>query len=250
MEVNLTRLAAAAEAVSLKLRATGEEQWWPLLESLSARLRAGDAVAAADLLEAIESPGGLAELEIGTDNAPYVTDADAATVNRQLRRHINHLNLLAGLAVPGSRWHQKGAATDGGSGEDDQWLDDDEGAEGRQPYDLQDRPEDSQDAYEPYPSRGPAESRTLEQRAGPLPPGPIDWFRAVFHGLCGAVTGAIIGLGAWPSFVKWGMPLDMGLMPLILGGAAIGCLLGAVWGHGFWNWLLGIGEYQRRWWPW
>ncbi len=198
MKVNLSRLASAAETVVLKLRATGEERWWPLLDGFAARLRAGDASAAAELLAAIEQPGGLAELELGLDNAPYLTDGDAATVNRQIRQHINHLNLLAGLAVPGSRWHQ---------------------------------PEESPDAYEPYPARGVADFRTVEQRAGSVPRGPIDWFRVVFQGLFGAVIGAFLGgIGALEepaAWVSYGWP-----MPFVVGGAIIGGLFGAVWGWG------------------
>lgn len=228
MEVNLARLAAEAEAAALKLRATGEEQWWPLLDGLAARLRAGDAAAAGELLEAIERPGGLAELAISPDNAPYVSDADAATVNRRIRRHINYLNLLAGLAVPGSRWHEQYA-------------------EGEQPDDLQDQPDGLRVVDNPYPARGPADSRTLEQRVGPLPRGPIDWLRVVFHGLCGAVTGAFFGLLAWP---HWESPLDTGPRLYIIVGAVVGGLLGVVWGHGFWLWLLKLGQIRLWWWRW
>jgi len=217
MDPKLTRLAAAAESVARKLRAAGEEDWAPLLHGLASRLQAGDASAALELLEMIQRPGGLGALELGPDNARFLTAGDAKTVNRQLRRHIDHLNLLARSAEPDRRGHdQDDSAPLKLAGQDA--SDSDEGSE--------------LDCFAAV-SPGRADQRTMADRYGRLPRGRIDWMRVIVQGIIGLFIGGVAGgFAAFDRrFVRYWLP-DADPVLLILCGAVLGGLYGAVIGWG------------------
>ena len=239
MSARFGKLAATAESVAAKLEAAGEQRWQPVVGHLASRLRGDDASAVPELLDVINRPDGLGELVLTPKNAPQVTAFEANTLNRVLRDHIEYLDALARCYADQV---------------DQEWTIDEADEDGL--YTLQDEPDDDWevDAIAP-PLR--ADTRTLEERMGPLPPGPIDWFRVVFHGLFGAITGGFVGALIALRFLYLWLP-DGSPMPFIIGGAVIGGLAGAVFGHGFWDWLFSrpfepkpLWRYWTHWWwPW